>query len=225
MKRGVAARRLVVLEELRVILNAELTADRMLRAVAVHLASGGDYCIADMIDRTGTLRRLEIAHADPSRRERLRVAADTTRFETDGRVPALLLAAPGAPGGAEVVPRITRASAAKASDIVLLQGETFGSYMAVSIAVSGAPTAALTMVACQAGRQFDADELGFLRVVGEWTGLGLENALRRELQPQASLAPRASGTTPPPASGIERFAAVEPVTKVSSKGKTRVSSA
>ena len=212
MKRGVAARRLVVLEELRVILNAELTPDRMLRAVAVHLANGGDYCIADMIDRSGTLRRVEIAHADPSRRERLRVAADSTLFEPDGRVPALL-----ASGGAEVVPRLTRASAAKAADIVLLQGETYASYMAVSISVSGAPMAALTIVACQAARQLDADELGFLRVVGEWTGLGLENALRRELQPRSSVAP--------PASGFDRFASVEPVTKVSSTRKGRVSSA
>jgi GAF domain-containing protein len=126
-------------------------------------------------------------------------------------VPALLAA-----GGAEVVPRITRTSAAKASDIVLLQGETFGSYMAVSIAVSGAPTAVLTMVACQPGRQFDAEELGFLRVVGEWTGLGLENALRRELQPRSSVAP--------PASGFDRFAP-EPVTRVSSTRKPRASTA
>jgi len=202
MKRGVAARRLVVLEELRVILQSDLNAERMLRAVATHLANGGDYCIADMIDQSGRLRRLEIAHADPSRRERLRVAADRTQFDPEGRVRALLSA-----GGAEVVGRVTRAAAAKASDIVLLQGETFGSYMAVSITASGAPMAVLTMVTCQAGRQFDADELGFLRVVGEWTGLGLENALRREQQTRASVAPPSS---------IERFAP-EPVT-----GRSRI---
>lgn len=212
MKRGVATRRLIVLEELRVILQGDLTAERMLRAVAVHLANGGDYCIADMIDRHATLRRIEIAHADPSRRERLRVAADETRFEPDGRVASLL-----ASGGAEVVSRVTRAGAVRAADIVLLQGETFGSYMAVSIKVSGAPMAVLTMVACQASRQFDADELGFLKVVGEWTGLGLENALRREREPRAS-----RGSVAPP-SAVERFAAVEPVTKVSSTRRGRTS--
>lgn len=211
MKRGVATRRLIVLEELRVILQSDLTAERMLRAVAAHLAKGGDYCIADMVDRQGTLRRIEIAHADPSRRERLRVAADETRFEPDGRVAALL-----GGGGAEVVGRVTKAGAVRAADIVLLQGETFGSYMAVSISVSGAPMAVLTMVASQSGRQFDADELGFLKVVGEWTGLGLENALRRERGPRTSVAPP---------SGIERFAAVEPVTKVSSTRKGRASNA
>jgi GAF domain-containing protein len=203
MKRGVASRRLVALEELRVILSADLTAERMLRAVAVHLATGGDYCIADMLDRTGQLRRIEIAHADPSRRERLRVAADHTKLDPDGRVATLLGA-----GGAEVVPRVTRAAAARASDIVLLHGETFGSYMAVSITVSGAPMAVLTVVASQPGRHFDADELGFLRVVGEWAGLGLENAVRRELQTRASVAP---------ASGITRFDGAEPITKVSSR--------
>jgi GAF domain-containing protein len=209
MKRGVASRRLIALEELRVILNTELTGERMLRAVAAHLATGGDYCIADMIDRDGALRRVEIAHADPSRRERLRVTADDTRHQPDGRIARLLSA-----GGAEVVRRVTRAAAAKASDIVLLQGDTFGSYMAVSINVSGAPMAVLTVVACQPGRQFDADELGFLRVVGEWTGLGLENALRRE-QARISV---------PPVSGFGRFDHAEPVTKVSSR-KSRASTA
>lgn len=214
MKRGVAARRLIVLEELRVILHADLTAERMLRAVAGHLANGGDYCIADMIDRHGTLRRIEIAHADPSRRERLRVAADETRFQADGRVASLL-----GSGGAEVVSRVTKAGGVRASDIILLQGETFGSYMAVSIAVSGVPMAVLTMVASQAGRQFDADELGFLKVVGEWTGLGLENALRREREPRASRGSVA------PVSGFDRFGAVEPVTKISSTRKGRASTA
>lgn len=201
MKRGVAARRLVVLEELRFILGTDVNPKRMVRAVAAHLAIGGDYCIADMIEPGGSLRRLEIAHADPSRRERLRVAADETHLAPRGRVATLL-----ASGGAEVVPRLTRAAAARASDIVLLQGETFGSYMSASIVVSGAPMVLLTVVACQNGRQFDADELGFLKVIGEWTGLGLENALRRELHPHASV--------PPPSAA---FPAVEPAS-----GRTRI---
>jgi GAF domain-containing protein len=208
MKRGVAARRLSALDELRVILNADVTAERMLRSVAAHLATGGDYCIADMIDRSGALRRVEIAHADPGRRERLRVTADHTRFAADGRVAALL----GGSGGAEVVGRVTRAAAARAADIVLLHGEAFVSYMAVAIPVARAPLAALTVVACQQGRHFGADELGFLRVVGEWTGLGLENALLRERDTRASVAP---------ASGFDRFDAGEPVTRVSSRrGRT-----
>jgi GAF domain-containing protein len=211
MKRGVAARRLIALEELRVILSTDLPAERMLRAVAAHLASGGDYCMADVIDRDGTLRRLEIAHADASRRERLRVAADDTRLDPQGRVAALLRS-----GGAEVVPRITRATSARASDIALLQGDTFGSYMAASISVSGAPMAVLTVVASQAGRQFDADDLAFLRVIAEWTGLGLENALRRGRQQRTSVAP-------PP--GIDPFDPLEPVTRVSRTRKARASTA
>jgi hypothetical protein len=199
MKRGVAARRLVVLEELRVILSADLSAERMLRAVAAHLATGGDYCIADVIDREGRMRRLEIAHADPSRRERLRVAADDTRIDPVARIGMMLRI-----GGSEVVPRVTRSSAARAADIVLLPGETCTSYMAATISVSGAPMAILTVATHQTGRQFDADELGFLRVVAEWTGLGLENALRREAQPRSSVAPPAA-FQPEPVTGRTRI--------------------
>ncbi|MDB4933822.1 MAG: hypothetical protein JWP87_794 [Labilithrix sp.] len=163
----------------------------MLRSVAALLARSGDYCIADVIDAHGKVRRLEIAHADPSRRERLRVAADDTTHGPNGRVARLLQT-----GRPESLAHVSRAARARdLADIVLVHGETFCSYMAAAVWVSGAPMAVLTMVATKPARSFGTDELAELAVVSEWTGLGLENALRRELQPRASVAPP---------SGVER---------------------
>lgn len=187
-KRGTAARQLGLLDSLRPVLRAEVAPERMLRTVATVLAGSGDYCIADVIDAHGGLRRVEIAHADPSRRERLRVAAQATSHGQDGRVARLLRS-----GSSEIVPAVSRAIAgARLADVVLLRGERFHSYMAAAVSVSGAPMAVLTMVTSHAGRVFDADDLALLGIAADWTGLGLENALRRELQPRASIAPLAS---------------------------------
>ena len=187
-KRGTAARQLRLLDELRRVVRAEVAPERMLRSVATVLAGSGDYCIADVIDAHGRMRRVEIAHADPSRRERLRIAAQDTSHAHDGRVARLLRA-----GSSEIVPAVTRALAGdRLADIVLLHGERSRSYMAATVSVSGAPMAVLTMVTTHLGRVFGADDLAFLGAAADWTGLGLENALRRELQPRASIAPPAS---------------------------------
>jgi len=168
-KRGTTARQLGLLEGLRPVLRAEVGPERMLRSVATVLAGSGDYCIADVIDALGRTRRAEIAHADPSRREKLRLAAHDTVHAHDGRVARLLHS-----GTSEIVPAVSRAVAAdRLADIVLLHGERFRSYMAAAVLVSGAPMAVLTMVTTQVGRSFGADDLAFLGVVADWTGLGL----------------------------------------------------
>ena len=169
-------------------LRAELSPERMLRSVASLLAVSEGYCIADIIDAHARMRRVEIAHADASRREKLRIAADDVRHGQHGRVARLLHH-----GGSEMVSVVSRAVATeRLADIVLLRGELVRSYVAASISVSGTPLALLTVVRTQARRPFAADDLAFLEVVADWTGLGLENALRRQLQPRASVAP------PPP---------------------------
>ena len=184
-KRGAAGRGLKLLAELRVLLRAEVNPERMLRSVAALLARTGDYCIADMTDDQGVLRRLEVAHADASRREKLRIVAAETLLGTRGRVASLL-----AGGGSERIAHVTRGAAAGTlADIVLLANERVSSYMATSVSVSGAPLAVLTIVSVRATRRFTPEDLAFLAVIADWTGLGLENALRRQLQPRESVAP------------------------------------
>jgi GAF domain-containing protein len=192
-----------MLDELRPVLRSDLAPERMLRSVASVLAAAEDYCIADVIDAHGRIRRVEIAHADPSRREKLRLAAHDAHHAHDGRIARLLQS-----GKSELVPAVTRAVAAeRLADVLLLHGERLRSYMAAPVSVSGEPMAVLTIVSARDARTFGADDLAFLDVVADWTGLGLENALRRELQPRASVAP-------PPASGAGPAADLDPLGKV-----------
>lgn len=153
----------------------------------------GDYAIVDAHDRRGALRRLEIAHADPSKRARLRVACADADVEGCERVIRLFV---GEGAAGELVARITRATRAKIADVVLPDEPTIGSYMAAVVSVSGAPWGVLTMIATSA-RRYDDGDLALLVSVADWCGLGIENALRRELQPRASIVP----SILPPAEG------------------------
>lgn len=149
----------------------------MLRSVTSLLAVEiGQYCIADVVDDRGTASRLEIEHADPSRRARLRVACEDAVFAPDGRIARLV-----ASRGSELLARVSPAARARSlGDIRLLDDATARSYMAATVDVEGAAVAVLTLIIAHGTRRYDEADLAFLRAVAEWTALGMENALRRD---------------------------------------------
>jgi GAF domain-containing protein len=161
----------------------------MLRAVASLLAVElGQYCIADIVDRHGSVRRVEIGHADASRRAALRVSCEDADPGTSGRIDRLLGSA-----SSEIMPRVTESARNKnLADLVTLPAEVIRSYMAASISVAGSPMAVLSLVVVSGTRRYDEEDLAFLVAVADWIGLGLENALRRELEPRASGLPPAA---------------------------------
>jgi GAF domain-containing protein len=176
-KRGSASKRVEVLAKLAPLLRAPVEGERMLRSVATLLAAEiGQYCIIDGLDRNSELRRLEIEHADASRRARLRVLCEDAVFSPTGRVVRML-----AKGTSEIVSSVEGGARARAlSDLSLLRDETVKSYMASTVSMGGAAIAVITLVVTQGTRQYGADELAMLEAAAEWIGLGLENALRRE---------------------------------------------
>lgn len=182
-KRGRAAKRLELLGRLRPILRSAVEPERMLRTAASLLAIEiGQYCIADIVDRHGAVRRIEIGHADPSRRAALRVSCEDADPGSSGRIDRLL-----GPIGSELIPRVTEAARNRAlHDLVMLPGEIVRSYMAASITVADSPLAVLSLVTVTGTRRYDEDDLAFLVSVADWIGLGLENAQRREAPPRAS---------------------------------------
>jgi GAF domain-containing protein len=192
-KRRSASKRLDLLARLRPLLRAPVESERMLRSVMTLLAVElGQYCIADLLDEHGTRKRVGVEHADPSYRARLRHVCDDASLPAGGRVARML-----ARGGSELVPRVTEATRARAvGDIVLLGGEKVRSYMASTVFASGTPVAVLTLVTSLGTRRYGRDDLAVLEEVADWTGLGLENALRRELEPRRSLLPPADDEAP-----------------------------
>ncbi len=198
-RRGAANKQLDTLGSLRRLLRAPVDPERMLRSVATLLAVEiGQFCVVDVVDRRGVMRRLEIQHADASRHARLRVACHDATFPAGGRVARLLER-----GGSELTARVTESTRTqKLADLAVLRDEHVKSYMAATVGVNGAPMAVLTLVATHGTRRYDDDERAFLDQIADWTGLGVENALRREAQPRTSVAPPPPGATDdePPAS-------------------------
>lgn len=158
----------------------------MLRSVARLLAVEiGQYCVVDVVDRRGSIRRLVIEHPDASRQGRLRVACDDAELDAEGRVARLFER-----GGSELTARVTEAVRARQlGDVVLLKDDVVKSYMAAAVVVNGSSMAVLTLVATHGTRRYDEVERAFLEQIADWTGLGVENALRREAQPKTSVAP------------------------------------
>lgn len=189
-RRGASTKHLDLLGNLRRILRSPGDPERMLRAVAQLLAVElGQYCAVDVIDRRGALRRLAIEHADASRQARLRIACADARFPEDGRVARLLER-----GGTELIARVGEpARKTRLRDIELLREDEVKSYMAAAVIVDGAAMAVLTLVATYGTRRYDEEERALLEQVADWTGLGVENALRREAQPRVSIAPPRAG--------------------------------
>lgn len=195
-KRGIAARRLDALDQLRRALVIEATPEDLLRATARVLAAAfGDYCVADMIDRRGSASRLVIAHPDESRFVKLDVAVELARKElaVNVRIERLL-----AIGTGEMMARVGAGYRARSlGDLLLLAGVDVQSYMASIVWTSGAPIGVLTMARAHALKRYRDDDHAFLDAAAEWTGLAMENALRRERQPRASGSPPALSSRPP----------------------------
>jgi GAF domain-containing protein len=192
-KRGAARKRVELFTHLARVLRAPSESERMIKSVASLLAVEiGQYCIVDFIDRSSVLRRIEIEHADPSRRARLRVICEDTMFSPTGRIVRLL-----AKGGSEIVPKVEGARTRALSDVILLRDEDVRSYMGTTISIAGAVMGVITLVVTQGTRRYGREDLGTLESAAEWIGLGLENAIRREREGSASIAPpRYSGVPP-----------------------------
>lgn len=186
VRRGACARQLALLDPLREILRGPSDPEEMVRLVTTLLAREvGQYGIADVIDRSGSLRRLVAAHADPGRIGRVLAACD--RSDPGPRSASLFNAA-----AAELITDVTREeSTTRLADLDFLQRERIRSYMAQPLIVDGAPYGVLTLVMTTGPRRYGPEDMDLFEVVADWTGLGLENALRREAQPRLSSFPPA----------------------------------
>jgi PAS domain S-box-containing protein len=136
-----------------------------------------DWCAADMLDEGGTLRRLAVAHVDPSKVE---LAQELhRRYPPD----------PAAPSGvwnilrtgrSETIPEITddflAATVADAELLRILRELGLRSYMGVPLRVRGKVLGVLTFVAAESGRRYDAADLTLAEDLAHRAAVAIENA-------------------------------------------------
>ncbi len=174
--RGDTRRNLQLLLALRPILCADSDVDRTLENVALEIASSvADYCIVDMRVAGARSRRLVVAHADSSRLEDLRAAAERFVATPDGRVARGLVAK-----SAELVshPRRKRNDD---GDFEFLGEQTATSYVQAPLRARGEPFALITFV-CTKAKPYDEGSLKLFEEVIAWCGLFVERALLRNVR-------------------------------------------
>jgi GAF domain-containing protein len=146
-----------------------------------------EYCIVDLVEKK-SIRRIEIAHADASRMDRLRAFAESFVAKPDGRLERMLTT-----GEPELVSEIRRRATSSSNvrraspfepttgvraslgTIELDFWESFVpvSYVAVPIKVGREIVAIMTVAASRTPLRFDEDRLAFATEIAGWCGLAL----------------------------------------------------
>lgn len=136
-----------------------------------------DWCVVDLVDEQGGLRRLGVAHVDPTK---VALAADVERrYPTD-------------PNASQGVPQVIRTGKSELyteiTDEMLVQGARdaehlrmirelgLRSAMVVPLIAHGQTLGAMTFVAAESGRRYGPDDLEFAEALARRTAVAIDNA-------------------------------------------------
>lgn len=192
-----AQRRAAFLAESSTVLSSSLdyqtTVANVARMVVPDLA---DWCRVDLLDEKGAIRRLAVAHADPSKVE----WADELgrRYPTDPDSPR------GVPhvlrtGESELytdIPDEMLAHAAKDAEHLRIMREVgFTSAMIVPLNAHGRTVGAISLISTESGRRYGPEDLAFAEELARRCALAIDNArLYGEAQSARAAAEQANRT-------------------------------
>ncbi len=162
-------------------LDYETTLASVARLAVPRLA---DWCAVDMVGPDGSIRRLAVAHVDPTRVD---LAHELVRrYPPDAAsprgVPAIVRT-----GRPELIPEISDRMLAEATHdaelLRILRGLGLRSYIGVPLLAENRILGAITLMAAESGRRFDADDLAVAEELARRAASAIENArLYREVR-------------------------------------------
>jgi PAS domain S-box-containing protein len=139
--------------------------------------SFADWCAVDLLEPDGSLRRVAVVHADPSKVE---LAHDLQRRyppDPDALQGVRHILRTGKP---ELVSEITEALLVETvkdqERLRILRELGLKSYMGVPLQARGMTVGAVTFVAAESGRRFDATDLAVAEDLAHRAGIAMENA-------------------------------------------------
>ncbi len=177
----------------------------MQKVARLAVPSFADWCAVDVVEPDGSLRRVAVAHADPSKVE--------LAHELNRRYPPDPDAPQGVPhilrtGKPELISEITDAllvETVKDEELLRIMRELgLKSYLGVPLRARGRTVGAITFVAAESGRRFDATDLAVAEDLAHRAGIAMENArlIQRSAggrPPQGRVPGDAGPRTPQPA--------------------------
>jgi two-component system cell cycle sensor histidine kinase/response regulator CckA len=134
-----------------------------------------DFCAVDMVDASGRLRRLAVAHSDPDKEHAVWAMSLRYREVSDDPVPEVIRTAE-----AQIVPEISDELLRRFSrDEEHLAGmRAFGlrSLMIVPLRARGRILGAITYVTAESGRRYSPADLGFGEELARRVAIAVDNA-------------------------------------------------
>jgi PAS domain S-box-containing protein len=152
-------------------------ADSLQKLATLAVPQFADWCAIDMANPDGSLRRVAVAHADPNK---VRLAHEVLqRWRTDPNehygAHAVIRS-----GASELVPELTDAKLKErvndAELLATLRKLGLGSSMSVPLTVRGKVLGAITFIAAESGRRYDATDLAAAEDLAHRAAVALENA-------------------------------------------------
>ena len=173
-----AQTRLSFLAEASTCLAATLDYDRALADVArLAVPTLADWCLVDLVEADGRLRRVATAHADPALRERAR--AWEAQFPPDEAAPngAAEVVRTGRPEMVSEIPdALLAANARNAEQLRLLREWSPKSYLCVPLIARGRILGAITLVTAESGRRYGNADLELAEELAGRAALAVDNA-------------------------------------------------
>lgn len=173
------ARQAEFLSEATRVLNTSLDYEKTLAALtSLAVPAIADWCAADMLDESGGVQRLSVAHFDPE------------KVELAHRLHARYPPDPDAPGGVHAVIRTGTAAmmsripadlieraARDAEHLALVRALALTSYMCVPLVTRRGVVGAISFVSAESGREYAPDDLVFATEVARRASLAIENSI------------------------------------------------
>jgi PAS domain S-box-containing protein len=159
---------------LATLVDYESTFQKVARLAVPHFA---DWCAVDIAEADGSLRRLAVAHVDPSKVKLAHELARRYPPDPDASHGALHVFRTGRPEFMDSIPDALLVEGAKDEDhLRILRELGLKSYLAVPLKVRGKTRGVLSFVADQSGRRYQPDDLVLAEDLARRAGITLENA-------------------------------------------------
>jgi PAS domain S-box-containing protein len=173
-----AERRSTFLAEASTLLSASLdyhtTLENLTRLVVPHLA---DWCVIDMPDENGGLKRVAIAHTDSSKEELARQMSNRYPYDLRGEHPIVKAFRTGQPTlVAEVTDEMLTAAYPVAEQREFVRELGLKSCMIVPLIARGRPISVITFVIAETERRYTEADLAFAEDLARRAATAVDNA-------------------------------------------------
>jgi PAS domain S-box-containing protein len=184
---GIRWRHLEFLAEADAILASSLDYETTLTNVA-HLAVPqlGDWCAVDILEDSGAIRSLAVAHIDPAKVALARTIRQ--RYPPDPNAPTgvpNVLRTGKTERRVEIPDSLLEASVRDPEQLRLIRELGLKSYMCVPLVARGRTLGAITLISAESGRRYTAEDQRFAEDLARRAALAVDNArLYRAMQTQ-----------------------------------------